>query len=315
MNTGVRQGPVIGMEGAPLTGSAAAAKARNKRPSRTIKSSSIFSLFFYSIVALVLVDGWLNRDDALITAEHGIGYLFGIIGGVLMLLMLLYSVRKRSRFMRRMGKVSSWFRMHMMFGVLGPSFIIYHSNFSLGSLNSTIALFSMLLVALSGLVGRYIYAHIHYGLYGEKATVASLRDDNNVIMQKLARKVPFSASLVERLKLIEDKTLRPPRTVIHAVFRHAFVSVKFFFIYRSLLGYAKELLREKYKNREMSRQEVLYSKKLIKSYVRAYLARLHKVSELSFFERLFSIWHVVHVPFFIMMIITGIVHVFAVHVY
>ena len=33
------------------------------------------------------------------------------------------------------------------------------------------------------------------------------------------------------------------------------------------------------------------------------------------FERLFSLWHLVHVPFFVMMILSGLFHVFAVHLY
>jgi len=31
--------------------------------------------------------------------------------------------------------------------------------------------------------------------------------------------------------------------------------------------------------------------------------------------RMFSFWHVAHVPFFIMLIVAGIVHVVSVHVY
>jgi hypothetical protein len=281
-----------------------------------IKSSNkLLTLAFYGIIIAILLDGWINRNDSLIKAESGIGYLFGIIGGSLMLLMLLYSARKRARFMRRMGKVSYWFRMHMLFGILGPSFILYHSNFSQGSLNSTIALYCMLLVAISGLIGRYIYSHIHYGLYGEQATVIDLRNEKNIIMQALSKKVPFSESLVERLKQFEDKVLRRPKTPLHAFMRHIFVSFRLFFAQRSLIHYSKGLLREKYLSKEMSKQEAYQANRVVKHYIKAYMARLHKVSELSFFERLFSLWHVLHVPFFIMMIITGIVHVIAVHVY
>lgn len=291
--------------------------AGDKVPGITrIKSSNrLVSLLFYGLIAVVLFDGWANRNDALISAESGLGYLFGIIGGSLMLLMLLYSARKRARFMRRMGKVAYWFRMHMLFGVLGPAFILYHANFSHGSLNSTIALYCMLIVAISGLAGRYIYSHIHYGLYGEKATVASLRDENTMIMQTLTNKVPFSASLLERLKVLEGQVLRTPKTPVHALLRHLFISIRLYFAQRSLLRYAKGLLREKYRHKEMSRDDVQLASRLVRHYVKAYLARLHKVSELSFFERLFSLWHVLHVPLFIMMIITGIVHVIAVHVY
>ena len=46
-----------------------------------------------------------------------------------------------------------------------------------------------------------------------------------------------------------------------------------------------------------------------------YLPPARKVVELNFYERLFSLWHVLHIPLFAMLVITGIGHVVAVHMY
>jgi len=46
-----------------------------------------------------------------------------------------------------------------------------------------------------------------------------------------------------------------------------------------------------------------------------YLATLRKLNQLSFYERLFSLWHVLHFPLFLMLVVSGIVHVIAVHLY
>ena len=40
-----------------------------------------------------------------------------------------------------------------------------------------------------------------------------------------------------------------------------------------------------------------------------------KVAGFSFFERLLSMWHILHMPLFVMLLIAGIVHVYAVHMY
>ena len=40
-----------------------------------------------------------------------------------------------------------------------------------------------------------------------------------------------------------------------------------------------------------------------------------QVMEFESYERLFSLWHVLHLPLFFMLLIAGIVHVVAVHVY
>ena len=48
----------------------------------------------------------------------------------------------------------------MVLGILGPTLIILHSNFKIGSLNSRLALFTMLVVVASGIVGRYLYSQV-----------------------------------------------------------------------------------------------------------------------------------------------------------
>ena len=55
--------------------------------------------------------------------------------------------RKRFRFLQILGATRHWFRLHMIFGLLGPLLILYHSNFHLGSFNSRVAFYAMLLVA------------------------------------------------------------------------------------------------------------------------------------------------------------------------
>ena len=53
--------------------------------------------------------------------------------------------------------------------------ILFHANFSLGATNSNVALFSMLLVAGSGVVGRYIYTRLHARLEGHEDTLEQLK--------------------------------------------------------------------------------------------------------------------------------------------
>ncbi len=59
--------------------------------------------------------------------------------------------------------------------MVGPVLILFHANFSLGATNSNVALFSMLLVAGSGVVGRYIYTRLHARLEGHEDTLEQLK--------------------------------------------------------------------------------------------------------------------------------------------
>ena len=123
--------------------------------------SMIAALFF----------GWQHRDDNYLSAETGTGYTLGIVGGSLMLVLLLYPLSKRIELLTRFIPIRYWFGIHMLFGIIGPVLILFHSNFQTGSTNSTVALTCMLLVAGSGIIGRYIYTRIHHGLYGTRVTL------------------------------------------------------------------------------------------------------------------------------------------------
>ena len=103
----------------------------------------------------------------------------------MMVVLLLYPLRKRLRFMRGWLKLGSWFRLHMLLGVLGPLCILLHCNFRLGSTNSTVALACMLLVAGSGLIGRYLYGKFHFGLYGQQVGLHELKSDLDYIYREL----------------------------------------------------------------------------------------------------------------------------------
>jgi len=161
---------------------------------------------FFAACALVIYLGWRLPTERYITPDTGLGYILGIVGGSLMLLLLLYSARKRFRWLKFMGSLSKWFEVHMAFGVLGPICILYHSNFSLGATNSNVALFCMLTVASSGLVGRYFYSHIHYGLYGRKMSLGELQQ-NAERLRTLQGTIAFLPELVNRLEQQEAKLL------------------------------------------------------------------------------------------------------------
>ena len=57
----------------------------------------------YVFAAAAIALGWLTREYGWINPEHGVGYWLGIAGGSLMLILLLYPLRKRWRFMHRLG--------------------------------------------------------------------------------------------------------------------------------------------------------------------------------------------------------------------
>jgi hypothetical protein len=58
------------------------------------------AITFGAGVACALLIGWLNRGQDYLTPESGVGYRLGIAGAGLMLMLLLYPLRKRAASLR-----------------------------------------------------------------------------------------------------------------------------------------------------------------------------------------------------------------------
>jgi len=49
--------------------------------------------------------------------------------------------------------------------------------------------------------------------------------------------------------------------------------------------------------------------------VHRYLNSVVRVSQYSAYAFMFSLWHVAHIPFVYMLVVTALIHVYAVHAY
>jgi hypothetical protein len=125
-------------------------------------------------IAAVLLFGYGAPLERYITPARGWGYTLGIIGGSMML-RLIYPARKRVAWLGFVGGVPGWFHVAMLSGTLGPLCILFQANFSLGTTNSNVALFCMLTVAGSGVIGRYLYTRIRARLDGGQTNPGELR--------------------------------------------------------------------------------------------------------------------------------------------
>ncbi len=291
-----------------------AAKA-NPAPQRSPARKSRGGLFGYSLLAAGLVGGWLSRNVQLVNPEEGLGYWLGIVGGSLMLLLLLYPAGKRSQLLRRLGLVKHWFRIHMVIGLVGPSLILYHCNFSVDAMNSKVALYSMLAVAISGIIGRHFYTRIHRGLYGKRAGIEELR---NEITDALDNNRGFAAILprfVNELHRVTEELLGDQFTRTVSMRRCLSWTIKYYVV-RARLYF---MIRRELRARAVISGALHANMKSVRRTANVYAAQqvglMRQVAQLSIYERFFSLWHVFHMPLFLLLVISALVHVLAVHMY
>ena len=270
---------------------------------------------FATVVAALLIFGWRVPTERYITPTRGFGYALGIIGGSLMLLLFLYSARKRISWLKFMGPAAGWFRYHMVLGVLGPLCILYHSNFGLGATNSNIALFSMLTVAGSGLIGRYIYARIHHGLYGSKLSLGELRKGAESLRSGSSA-FTFLPELVERLETAERSLLASTGKVpLLGIARLIGTAMAAMMARLRLHAYVRRCLRAAAAHSATIAAQRKRLRRAAFAYIDRRLAATRRVAGFEAYERLFSLWHALHLPLIFLMLVAGIVHVIAVHIY
>jgi hypothetical protein len=269
----------------------------------------------YALIAVFVAAGWLLRGLHLITPEEGMGYWLGIIGGMLMLSLLLYPLRKRVRILHRLGSTKGWFRMHMILGLVGPLLVLYHSNFQLGSFNSRVAFYCMLLVASSGIIGRHFYAAIHRGLYGRKTNLKELQVELAQTAEKgqgLASLMPkFVARLDQMSAELQGCEVRRSLGIGRSLkwtFMHVFQRL-------SLTWTARQELRVAAVANPVVARDYKRLYRSTRTYIRGYTRLMGRVAQFSFYERLFALWHVLHLPIFYIMVLSALVHVLAVHMY
>ncbi len=270
-------------------------------------------MVWFALVSLVLVS-WPVYMGWVIKPGSGLGYYFGLVGGVMMLLMLLYPVRKHMSWARTWGPVRYWFMVHMIFGIGGPVLVIFHSTFHVRSLNAAVAFYSMLLVASSGIIGRFIYKRIHHGLYGRKSNLEELQQAVDSSQNKMSEinAILFDATGVgERLEKFRHKAMShqgafPVRAWIFMTLglRRRYLAYRFS---RKL----KRAIAVLGKSQRWDKQHQDQRYQAVSQDVKEYLGVIQEAAQFVAYEKLFRLWHVLHSPFVWSLGASGIVHVIA----
>ncbi|MFC5520169.1 hypothetical protein [Polaromonas jejuensis] len=244
-----------------------------------------------------------------------IGYWLGVAGGVMMLLLFSYPLRKHFRFAQGWGRVKWWFWVHMGFGVFGPLLILLHSTFQARSLNAAVALYSMVLVALSGVVGRFLYARVNRGLHGERTSLHDLEVSAGLHQREASSLLRFAPAVAQRLKAFADGEISVRPNALTCLRRVFWLPVKQWLTYRACMADIRPPLRGMAKTAGWEPRNLAKRERLAGKLVRRHLTSVVRVAQYTAYERLVSLWHVAHIPFVYLLVISVIVHVVAVHAY
>ncbi len=117
----------------------------------------------YQFSRLSKLPEYIGVDPKAIADEHvsfnagdSLSVWCGLIGTGLMVIAAVYPIFRRIKLFRWLASNTMWFDFHLMAGIVGPMFVALHSVLKLDTWVSA-AFWSMVIVVISGFLGRYLY--------------------------------------------------------------------------------------------------------------------------------------------------------------
>lgn len=236
------------------------------------------------------------RDDYTSMKPSGLySHGLGILGASMVTLgVLTYSSRKRIRSLWQLGKLSSWLEFHIFLCLLGPILVVYHTTFKAGGI-AAICLWSMLSVAASGIVGRFLYVLIPRNLKGSELSAQQINEE----FDRISGALRSSEVGMQLLKIIDQRFVAIGRP--SSLWETVQIYLRLVSIKREVKRTARNLLAGSGTSRQAGR--TLYKA----AAARASLIQRSVI--LLQVEKLFYYWHAIHLPFTIMMFLTLAVHI------
>lgn len=251
----------------------------------------------YSIMSRLHRHNYLKEIPLIYEPGKGIWHLLGWAGSGMMVIMMLYTLRKRIALFSALGSLSRWLSAHMFLGILGPILITFHSTFKFGGIIAT-SFWSMILTMIFGILGRYIYVQIPRSLAGAELAVQDIEQIIESIETEL-REYSSGVNLAELSRGIDpggdDSTERGLMKALLFMFRTDII-----------ISYRIQKV-----NRVLKRQHQIAWKvrRKIDQLLKKKAALIRRKNYLSTSHQLLHYWHVVHIPLAIVMFLIMILHI------
>lgn len=229
-----------------------------------------------------------------------LGQATGLLGLALFLFLWLYPLRKKFRWLGWTGAVGSWLRVHTVAGLVIPVLVAVHAGWRFTGLIG-LGYGAMVTVALSGIIGRYLYVHIPRGLTGAELSRDDVAEQRRTLLKRLALTTGRDPATIER-GLMAAVT-PAPATGVAGILRRMLLDD--FARWRAVRRLRREWERPRAGLPPIGRQALDEAIAL----ARRELELAQQVRMLDAGRRVFGLWHVAHRPVAITALLAVLVHV------
>lgn len=226
-----------------------------------------------------------------------IGHGLGIIGSLMMILgVSSYMIRKRVRRFVRLGFLKYWLEIHIFLCSVGPILVLYHTTFKFGGIVA-VSFWSMIAVVVSGVIGRFIYIQIPRSIQGQEYSLDELKSLDQDYSNRLKAEFGLDDILITKLEHFNKIQIHKKTNFLSI----GGLIIKDHYINKKLIKeLKKELISRKIESSKVKAIIKLCNSKLILS---------RRINLLHSVHKIFKYWHIIHLPFAIIMLIIMLVHV------
>ena len=251
----------------------------------------------YQYYTTPLEERFFSPDHLALKPSGAWGHGFGIIGTLMMIVGVgVYMIRKRNRKFFNIGYLKHWLEFHIFLCSVGPVLVLYHTAFKFGGIVS-ISFWSMVLVVLSGIVGRFIYIQIPRTIQGHELSINELNTMKESLALRIRQVLSEDSSTLYKLESIANtdryKSLR--LTAATGLFIRDYFSTK----------HLIRLFRKKMKFLGLNKSE---TNELIDA-AKSEIDIARRIAFLRTSQKLFHWWHIFHLPFAVSMFVIMVIHV------
>ncbi len=248
----------------------------------------------FSYYQTPVVDRFFHEDHSQLKPSGPFGHGYGIVGSLLILIgVFSYIARKKYQSLAAFGRLKYWLEFHIFLCVLGPMLILFHTAFKFGGIVS-LSFWSMVLVVASGVIGRFIYIQIPRSIEGRELSLAEVQNSKINLHAILSERYEVSGQMVQALLQITDHSLNKKQSFLRQWILE-------YFTIRSATHDVQKLLAPTDIDPSAQKSIIRIMKQEIKINGR--------INRLTTMQTIFRYWHVIHLPFAIIMLIIMIIHV------
>jgi hypothetical protein len=271
-------------------------------------------ILYVGVLALGMLAAWVSINRPY-TPGSDLGYYLGLVGGCMMLSLLLYPLRKYWGRLHNAGSLRIWFLMHIVFGILGPVLVLFHSVFQLRSFNAAVAFWSMVVVAASGIIGRFLYIHVYQGLGGRHLTLDELEGFLASRSDQAFHALDLAPHIRDALENYRLQAFTKDASAWDQFKRFIAVSWRRQRLAERTHAELRSILRLHGKHHRWSEEKYLSEVKAVEDLIDNYLRAVDVTARLTFWERFLAGWAIAHIPVIYILAVSAIAHVVAVHIY